>query len=641
MSSVISRITLLLLTESSKATRRERPPCCHCSSISITKVSEAARRRPVPSLLPHRSLQHRPCCSFPIYVYIDTRSPPPLPPPHQPFGWEAREFVRRRTVGRRVHFSVNHKNATSGREYGAVVIDAGTVREENLAVALVQHGLAAIREGARGSDEAFAALQQAEVAAKEAKVGIWSDDAATHVRDITWEVDAKRALVDGTKAEPQHAIIEQVRDGCTVRAFLLPSYKYVTVNLSGVKTPMFKRGPDGKDEPEPFAEQAKYYVESRLLQREVKIVLEGVDKNNFLGTVLHPQGGNISLHLLREGLARVVDWSIGAVTQGREQYRTAQKEAQANKRRVWRDFQAKELNLPAGQREFNAVVEEIVSPESFIVRTEGGESRRIYLASLRQPKPPQSEGGGRPPRIWDQPVAFEAREFLRKKMVGKRVNVVVDYVKEANEGYPEKTCCTVKADGINVAEALISKGLATVLMHRGDDDNRSSVYDDLMAAQTRAQKNGKGVHAGQSEEPSRITEVTSKTLGDRFFPSLQRASRTLGVVEFIMNGSRMRVLVPRDSCVITVVLASIQCPRTGRDGAPDEPFAREALDLTRRLAMQHDVEVELESTDKNGNMVGHVHVGSTNLAGEGEGVPHVCAHGQHFCGWGQHFYVAA
>ena len=31
------------------------------------------------------------------------------------------------------------------------------------------------------------------------------------------------------------AIVEQVRDACTVRAFLMPSFQYVTVMLSGIK----------------------------------------------------------------------------------------------------------------------------------------------------------------------------------------------------------------------------------------------------------------------------------------------------------------------------------------------------------------------------------------------------------------------
>ncbi len=43
----------------------------------------------------------------------------------------------------------------------------------------------------------------------------------------------------------------------------------------------------------------------------------GVNNNTLLGTVLHP-AGNISEFLLAEGLAKVVDWSIGVVTEGRE-----------------------------------------------------------------------------------------------------------------------------------------------------------------------------------------------------------------------------------------------------------------------------------------------------------------------------------
>ena len=78
-------------------------------------------------------------------------------------------------------------------------------------------------------------------------------------------------------------MIEHVRDGCTVRAFLLPDFKYVTVMLAGIKAPMTKQ--DGTSEP--YAAEAKYCVESLLLQRDIKIILEGVSNQNLLGTVLH------------------------------------------------------------------------------------------------------------------------------------------------------------------------------------------------------------------------------------------------------------------------------------------------------------------------------------------------------------------
>ena len=50
---------------------------------------------------------------------------------------------------------------------------------------------------------------------------------------------------------------------------------------------MFKIEGD-KTTPEPFAEEAKYFTEVRLLQRDVKIVLEGASNQNLLGTVIHP-----------------------------------------------------------------------------------------------------------------------------------------------------------------------------------------------------------------------------------------------------------------------------------------------------------------------------------------------------------------
>ena len=70
------------------------------------------------------------------------------------------------------------------------------------------------------------------------------------------------------------AIVEMVRDGSTIRAFVLPTFEYVTVMMTGIKCPMFKIDGD-KQTPEPFAEEAKFFTESRLLQREIQIVFEG------------------------------------------------------------------------------------------------------------------------------------------------------------------------------------------------------------------------------------------------------------------------------------------------------------------------------------------------------------------------------
>ena len=61
---------------------------------------------------------------------------------------------------------------------------------------------------------------------------------------------------------------------------------------------------------EPFSQDAKAFTESRLLQRQVQLVLDGISSGSgmsFLyGTLIHPNG-IISVELAKNGLAQVFD----------------------------------------------------------------------------------------------------------------------------------------------------------------------------------------------------------------------------------------------------------------------------------------------------------------------------------------------
>lgn len=59
----------------------------------------------------------------------------------------------------------------------------------------------------------------------------------------------------------------------------------------------------------------------------------------------------------------------------------------------------------------------------------------------------------------------------------------------------------------NVAEALVSKGLAMVVKYRPDDDQRSSRYDDLLTAENKAIKSQLGVHSKKDNPGLRVTEI--------------------------------------------------------------------------------------------------------------------------------------
>uniref|UniRef100_A0A8C2AMD9 Staphylococcal nuclease and tudor domain containing 1 n=1 Tax=Cyprinus carpio TaxID=7962 RepID=A0A8C2AMD9_CYPCA len=523
--------------------------------------------------------------------------------PDEPWAFQAREFLRKKVIGKEVCFTVENKTP-QGREYGIVFLGKDT-SGENIAESLVAEGLATVRrEGIRGNNPDQVRLCDLEDQAKAAKKGQWSEGGGSHtIRDLKYTIENPRNFVDSLHQKPVNAIIEHVRDGSMLRALLLPDYYLVTVMLSGIKCPTFKREADGSETPEPFAAEAKFFTESRLLQRDVQIILESCPNQIILGTILHPNG-NITELLLKEGFARCVDWSMAVYTQGAEKLRAAERSAKERKVRIWKDYVAPTANLDQKDRQFVAKVMQVVNADAIVVKLNSGEHKTIHLSSIR---PPRLEGENkdkdkrfRP--LYDIPYMFEAREFLRKKLIGKKVNVTVDYIRAATSAmetggvpaFPERTCATVTIGGINIAEALVSKGLATVIRYRQDDDQRSSHYDELLAAEARAIKNGKGLHSKKEVPIHRVADISGETQkAKQFLPFLQRAGRSEAVVEYVFSGSRLKLYMPKETCLITFLLAGIECPRGSRNmpGGMQvaEPYSEEATFFTKELVLQREV----------------------------------------------------
>ncbi|CAI5786753.1 nuclease domain-containing 1 [Podarcis lilfordi] len=546
--------------------------------------------------------------------------------PDEPWGFPAREFLRKKLIGKEVCFTVEYKTP-QGREYGMVYLGKDTAGE-NIAESLVSEGLASRREGLRGNNPEQNRLAELEEQARIAKKGMWSDGTGSHtVRDLKYTIENPRHFVDSMHQKPVNAIIEHVRDGSVVRALLLPDNYLVTVMLSGIKCPTFKREADGTETPEPFAAEAKFFTESRLLQRDVQIVLESCHNQNILGTILHPNG-NITELLLKEGFARCVDWSIAVYTRGAEKLRAAERYAKERKLRIWRDYVAPTANLDQKDKQFVAKVMQVLNADAIVVKLNSGDYKTVHLSSIR---PPRLEGEGTQDKnrklrpLYDIPYMFEAREFLRKKLIGKKVNVTVDYIRPASSAtdtapaFSERTCATVTIGGINIAEALVSKGLASVIRYRQDDDQRSSHYDELLAAEARAIKNGKGLHSKKEVPIHRVADISGDTQkAKQFLPFLQRAGRSEAVVEYVFSGSRLKLYMPKETCLITFLLAGIECPRGARNlpglVQEGEPFSEEATLFTKELVLQREVEVEVESMDKAGNFIGWLHIDGVNLS---------------------------
>ncbi|ENN71421.1 staphylococcal nuclease domain-containing protein 1 isoform X2 [Dendroctonus ponderosae] len=568
----------------------------------------------------------------------------------EPWAWEAREFLRKKLVGQEILF-ISEKPPNSTREYGTVFLGKDINTAENITESLVSEGLVSVRrEGVRPTAE-LTRLGELEDEAKRAGKGKWSSSPLSeHVRDVKWSIDNLQVFVEKSGGKPINAVIEHVRDGSTVRAFLLPDFHYVTLMITGIRCNGYKFDDQGKPDPTQkveFADEARYFVEVRLLQQDVEIILNSANNTTLSGSIIHPKG-NIAEKLLSEGFARCVDWSISALpTAEIQQLRAAEAKARSENKRIWKTYQAKTPQITGKEKEFTATVVEVVNGDALQLKLANGAFKKVFLASIRPPreagraapedgKPaPRPKGellsknssipfneyalGFRP--LYDIPWMFEAREYLRKKLIGKKVHVVIDYIQEARDTFPEKSCATVTISGKNIAEALVSKGLATVVRYRPDDEQRSTRYDELLKAESKAEKSQLGVHSKKDSAPLRVTEIDAAR-AKLELSAFQRVQTIDAIVEFVASGSRFRVYIPKSNSLATFLLGGISCPRATRPATGNLPasegeeFGDEALLFTKEKCLQREVTIKVDTHDKAGNFIGWLWVDNLNMSVE-------------------------
>lgn len=139
-------------------------------------------------------------------------------------------------IGEEVYFH-SERPTNANRDYGTIYLGSDPATAPNVTELLVQEGLLQVRkENSRTPSAELQRLIDLEESAKAAGKGKWSNTpTADHVRNIKWAHENPRNFVDQLGGRPVDAIIEHVRDGSTVRAFLLPEFQYITLMISGIR----------------------------------------------------------------------------------------------------------------------------------------------------------------------------------------------------------------------------------------------------------------------------------------------------------------------------------------------------------------------------------------------------------------------
>lgn len=514
-------------------------------------------------------------------------------------------------------------------------------------------------------------LQQA---AKDSHRGMWAKGKGT--RNVISKFDAVEVF-EKLKGKHTPAIVEQVRSGSTLRVYVPSTGHVFPLLLSGVQTPLVK--PHVSDEQQaPWARAARFFSELQALHRDVEIVLESLDKsNNFYGSVI-VTGSNLGVKLLEAGLARFVDWSA-TKTANADALKKAEKSAQQSAVRLWAPGGANAVAAAAGPRtsssaptapskrvEFYGQVVDIINAGTIqVVEFKDGQKgsvlgdeHRINFSSIQAAKLIPREKLKKETDVSKQEIvaAYEARNYLRKKLIGHKVRVVQDYFREANKEHniPERAFYSVYHEKKNIGLELVAQGFATVSDHK-ESDARSPDYQDLILAESKAKSRHLGIFAKQGVSMPAFNDLTdrdalqkeakkekkaessapadasaesttdaaaaaadaNKSARDsldalqvsrlnQFLPHVQ-GSRLPAVVERVFSGTRFKVWVDKMQCMLPITLACVRSEKmeaTPGSVPPVYPSNRGvgnlAYNTVRSLVYLRDVEILIDSVDRSG-----------------------------------------
>lgn len=366
-------------------------------------------------------------------------------------------------MGKVIQFTILYSIPTGAkRDYGTILLPSG----ESLPELAVAEGWLRLRDDAGRKDDAgepkmlVEKLELEQAQAKASSKGVWGSKSSN--TETTYEIPEPTKFVEQWKNKPVKAVVERVITGdrMILRLSLLRERSVQTMVLvAGIRAPATKRTnpSDGKEQPaEPFGPEAHHFVEARLLQREVDVnILGSSPQGQLVCTVRHPNG-SIAEFLLKAGLARCIDHHSIMLGKNMSVLRQAEKQAKDKGVGVWQG----QANNSAKSSETDATITRIQTADTVYLRGKSGQEKRVALSSIRQPKPSD---------VTQAPFQAEAKEFLRKKLIGKHVKVTVDGKKAATEGFEERDVVTIIVNNKNVALQLVEAGYASVIRHRRDD----------------------------------------------------------------------------------------------------------------------------------------------------------------------------
>jgi len=368
--------------------------------------------------------------------------------------------------------------------------------------------------------------------------------------------------------------------------------------IAGYRTPR-SSDPKNGTSAEPFGDEAKKYIETRLVSQKVFVQFIGTSSTDVpIVKVYHP-AGNISEKIIAAGLAEIADWQSSLIgAEGMVILRNAEKQAKSQGKGLWKSLVKPTPTVSKSGSTFKVgvsiegTIARIISPDAYVIDLQNGTQQTVYLSSIRSPRSTDPKTA---------PFLPQAREFVRK-YIGKKVKISTDAFRNEN---PLVTITL--PNGKNLAETVVLNGYATVIRHRRGDEDRSSFWDALIEAETIAIKDKKGIHSPKIPEPEKIIEASENSSRAKIhLRTLQNQLKINAIVEFVISPNRVRVLLPRENIRLVLVFGGLlSLPK-------ESEISQKVIDYSNKHILQRDVVIEVFDVDKVGGFIGNLYLKGNN-----------------------------
>jgi staphylococcal nuclease domain-containing protein 1 len=248
----------------------------------------------------------------------------------------------------------------------------------------------------------------------------------------------------------------------------------------------------------------------------------------------------------------------------------------------------------------------VISADSIIVKHSGKEDPFdgiVHLAFVQAPRIGSSQ------RV-EEAFAFEAREAIREKIIGRKCSFTVQY--QING----RRYLTLKVDDEDVASILVSQGLAKPTEKRSNME-QGGPHEALIKLSEEPKAKKVGVWA---TEPKHIEKHTRQVVyfGESdYMPAKllaeanKEAKPLAAVLEHVFSASYVTLYVYRLQTVVKMSLLHLFTPQS-----TDKDILEKGKAFMEKMLLHKTVGVKLARVDESGGLVGRIFFSAGEIAAE-------------------------